>query len=151
MTVDDNIMKIIHETATQYLYHPDDDKPTEVTRHDIDEAFAKMFSSTLLKQRGPDLTSFFPRPQLPSTGKTLRFRRYEPINTSMPLGNDGCPPCFGAVRCIESSIDIDSGASGISIGALSSNGEDSALSRQQQWVQLPSGSPGFTEKLISRS
>lgn len=138
----------MRETATTYLYHPDDDKPTEITNSDIDDAFAKMFSSTLLQQRGPDLTSSFPRPTLPSSGKTLRFRRYEPIDTSMPLGNNGCPPCFGAVRAVESSIDIDSGASGISIGALSSNGEDSAFSRQQQWVQFPSGSPGFTDKLI---
>ena len=61
------------------------------------------------------------------SGKMVRFRRYKPLDTSVPhIG-----------------LDINSGASGISIGStISDYGE------YQDQPQYILGSPGFTDKLI---
>lgn len=101
-----------------------------------------------------EIDKFFSKKLLSTnSGKTLRFRRYEPLDTQpCPLG-DGFP---GPTRFRAVDIDVNlSDISGVNeelLGrALSSSGQDSAFSRQQQRVQFPSGSPGFVDKLIDPS
>lgn len=170
MTVDEKIMNIMTSTATPIMYHPDDDKPTDITRDDINRCVEDCvnrwnhgyFDHKLLESNIPPLLK--ERHMEAIGGRTLRFRRYEPLDTqAVPLGNGyPVPQQLRAVdydvdiselaglndELLGSAIDLDSGASGISLGALSSSGEDSAFSRQQQRVQFPSGSPGFTENML---
>ena len=154
MTIDQEIMKIMRDTATPIMYHPDDDKPTEITRDDIDRCIEDCigrwnhgyFDHKLLERNIPPLLK--ERHMEAIGGRTLRFRRYEPLDTvAVPLG-DGYPG-RQQLRGVDVELSDLAGVNDELLGpALSSSGQDTAFSRQEQRVQFPSGSPGFTEKLM---